>query len=218
MKAISTRNLAPLPDAASLRRLLQSMATLDAVLSPDWECRYYSFNSKWANGEQMGSMRNGCGDDFFALFNSAGCFLKGFAHEAAMSPYRQRPKKIWKGMFDGVPQEFAECLKEPAFSMDDTTFCIWRFNDDDSWRRGKIDFPPGADPDGSEMLLSPLDGKPETYQAWAEEYYEEEIEVTAVEHIYEHRSLTDPIVKALNPKQSLAGLKGDLRKIGYPAR
>src|SRR5690349_3975316 len=64
---ISTRDLSRLPDVDALRRLLQNMAMLDAILSPEWEYRYYSFNSKWARGEQMGSMRDGCGDDFFAL-------------------------------------------------------------------------------------------------------------------------------------------------------
>jgi hypothetical protein len=59
---ISTRDLSLLPDVESLRRLWQSMAMLDAILSPDWEYRYYSFNAAWGAGEEMGSMRDGCGD------------------------------------------------------------------------------------------------------------------------------------------------------------
>ncbi len=43
---ISTHNLAPLPDRPTLGRLTQSLATLDTVLSPEWEGRYYSFNSR----------------------------------------------------------------------------------------------------------------------------------------------------------------------------
>jgi len=78
---ISTRDLSLLPDVDGLRRTLQAMAMLDAILRPEWEFRYYSFNAAWAEGEQMGSMRNGSGDDFFAHFSSAGCWLKGFAHE-----------------------------------------------------------------------------------------------------------------------------------------
>jgi len=86
---ISTRNLELLPDVDGLRALLQSLAMLDAILSPEWEYRYYSFNSRWSEGEQMGSMRDGCGNEFFALFNEAGCFFKGFDHEATISPYRR---------------------------------------------------------------------------------------------------------------------------------
>jgi hypothetical protein len=58
---ISTRNLTLFPDVDELRALLQSMAMLDAILSPEWEGRYYSFNIRWSAGEQMGSMRGWSG-------------------------------------------------------------------------------------------------------------------------------------------------------------
>lgn len=79
---ISTRDLSLLPDVDGLRRTWQSMAMLDAILCPEWQFRYYSFNAAWAVGEQMGSMRDGSGDDLFAHFGPVGCWLKGFAHEA----------------------------------------------------------------------------------------------------------------------------------------
>ena len=83
---ISTRDLSSLLDVDALRRLMQSIAMLDAILSREWEFRYFSFNRRWSPGEQMGSLRNGQGDHYFALFNAAGCWLKGFDHEAPMSP------------------------------------------------------------------------------------------------------------------------------------
>lgn len=160
---ICTRDLTAMPDIDGLRRLLKSLAMLDAILCRDGELRYYSFNSKWACGEQMGSMRNGSGDDFVALFNHHGCYLKGFAHESAMTPYRfGENQKLWDGLIESVPKEFGDCLTEPAFSTEDTTFCIWRRHTDSTWQRGEIAFPPGRDPDGSEDLLSILDGSPET--------------------------------------------------------
>jgi hypothetical protein len=42
---ISTRNLEGLPDVARLKRLLQSMAMLDAILMPEWEHRDYFFEA-----------------------------------------------------------------------------------------------------------------------------------------------------------------------------
>jgi len=33
-------------DIEALRKLTQSLAMLDAIMSPEWEYRYYSFNSK----------------------------------------------------------------------------------------------------------------------------------------------------------------------------
>jgi hypothetical protein len=212
---ISTRNLNLLPDVDRLRSLLQSMAMLDAIFSPEWEFRYYSFNAHWGDGEQMGSMRNGCGDDFFALFNVAGCFLKGFAHEAPMSPYARRPKEVWPGVLDSVPVEFAECLKEPAFRMEDTTFCIWRRYSDESWQLGAVEFPADRDPDGSEFLLSPLDGRPESYQTWAESYYERPVSLETVQQVYAHEPLTEGLVRRLDPEASLQELAPDIREIGY---
>jgi hypothetical protein len=62
MSLISTRNLTPLPNAAGLRDLLRSMAMLDAILCPDWDGRYYSFDSRWAKGEQIDAIRLPFGD------------------------------------------------------------------------------------------------------------------------------------------------------------
>src|SRR5262245_45608032 len=106
---ISTRDLSQLPDVDGLRSTLQSLALLDAILCPDWEFRYYSFNAAWADGEQMGSMRNGSGAEFFANFSSAGCWLKGFVPGSSMSPHRANPKRVWPGVLDEVPAVFADC-------------------------------------------------------------------------------------------------------------
>jgi hypothetical protein len=215
---ISTLDLSQLPDAKSLCRVLQAMAMLDAILCPEWEYRYYSFNSKWSTYEKMGSMRNGSGDDMFALFNEAGCWLKGFMHESIMTPYRNNPVQIWPGIFDLVPTEFADCLKEPAFKIEDSTFCIWRRLNDLSWSKGIVMFPDGdSDPDGSRELLTPLDGHPETYHEWAEKYYEREISLTGVRRIYSHRPLTAELVTELNPDLVFSDLQTDIEEIGYPS-
>src|SRR5262249_28284850 len=134
--------------------------------------------------------------------NSAGCFLKGFAHEAPMSPFRDAgSRRLWPGVIDSAPADFADCLHEPAFNIEETTFCIWRRHGEGSWQRGAVDFPAGRDPDGSAKLLSPLDGKPETYREWAEWYFNKPfLTVEMVRHVYEHRPLTDELVAALTPE------------------
>ncbi len=214
---ISTRDLSSLPDVDRLRAALQSMALLDAILEPEWELRYYSFNARWGDGKQLGSMRNGQGDDFHAVFSAAGCFLKGFAHEAKMSPYGRRPKAVWPAVLDAVPREFAGCLKEPAFSMEDTTFCVWRRYADPGWQCGPVAFPAGVDdPDGSAELLSPLDGRPATYRAWAEDYYRQAVPLAAVRHVFAHRPLTLAVIKQLNPEMTLKKLEADRAEIDYP--
>jgi hypothetical protein len=216
---ISTRDLSDLPDVDGLRRLMQSLAMLDAILSPEWQYRYFSFNNRWALGKFMGSMRNGQGDHYFSLFNGAGCWFKGFDHEAPMTPFAKNPPKVAAGVLDGVPPDFVTCLTEPAFVLDETTFCIWRRYCDKQWQHGPVLFPKEehSDPDGSEGLLRYLDGRPRTYHEWAEDYYERKVSLSAVEQVYAYRSLDQGVVRVLNPEVSLESLAADIEEIGYPA-
>jgi hypothetical protein len=119
-----------LPEIEALRKLSQSLAMLDAILSPEWEYRYYSFDSKWSADEMMASMRNGSGDGYFILFNQHGAIIKGFAHESLMSPWVSESEQVWPGVLDEAPSEFQSFLQEPAFSITEATFCIWRRSGD----------------------------------------------------------------------------------------
>lgn len=211
---ISTADLSLLPDIQTLRRLTQSLALLDAILYPEWEDRFYSFNAHWSEGQEMASMRDGAGNEYFCVFSAAGAVLKGFDHESRMSPYQFDPPQLWPGVLETLPAEFRAILSDAAFMLEDTTFCIWRTPDQTHWQRGDIQFPDGNHRDGSEDLLYILDGDPETYQHWAEESYEE-VDLVAVRHIYAHQPLTEEIVTRLNPETSLEALRADLAEIGY---
>ncbi|SRR5713101_1061238 len=214
---ISTRDLSALPTIATLKKLTQSLAMLDAIIQPEWEYRHYSFNSKWADGEQMASMRNGEGDSWFCVFGPPGAFLKGFDHESEMSPWSMETPKVWPGVLDSVSEPFRAFAAEPAFSMEDTTFCIWRSFQDDQWKTGHISYPQGDDPDGSGWMLSIFDGNPSTYKEWAEGYYERPISFSAVQQIYEHKPLTPELMRELNPTAEFASILPVVAEIDYPA-
>ncbi len=186
------------------------------MLSPEWEHRYFSFDSRWGEGEHMASMRNGSGDDYFILFNEAGAVIKGFAHESAMARYAEGGIQLWPGILDGLPDEFAPFFSEPAVSPDMVSFCIWRRYGDLAWQIGDVDFPEGDDPDGSAELLAILDGDPRTYQQWSEDYHEFDVPLELVEQIYRHRPLTADLVAGLNPEVTLDSLAEDIAEIGYP--
>ncbi len=208
--------LANLPGVESLEKLSQSLAMLDAIISPEWEYRYYSFNSKWSENEAMASMRDGSGDDYFVLFNSNGAIIKGFAHESSMSPNFNEPVEIWKGILDNVPSEFKNFLSEPAFSLENTTFCVWRKFSDAFWQIGEINFPEEKDPDGMNELLAILDRNPSTYKNWAEYYFGREFSLVAIENIYQQKPLSNELLKQLNKDISLEDLQEDIEEIGYP--
>jgi hypothetical protein len=213
---ISTRNLSALPTIHGLKKLTQSLAMLDAIIEREWEYRYYSFNSKWSEGEQMASMRNGQGDGWYCGFGLPGAFLKGFDHESEMSPWNTATRKVWPGVLDDVPAIFGTFASEPAFSMHDTTYCIWRGINDPQWRTGKISFPATGDPDGSEWMLSILDGNPSGYQAWAEGYHERPISLPAIRRIYGHTALSPELVQELNTTVEFESLLADAAEIDYP--
>ncbi len=59
----STRAPRALCEPGLLLRRCVSLAVLDAIMSPDWQYRYYSFDAAWGDDAMMASMRNGQGDD-----------------------------------------------------------------------------------------------------------------------------------------------------------
>jgi hypothetical protein len=214
---ISTRDLGQLPDPVMLERRAQSLAMLDAIMSPEWDVRYFSFNAHWDTnlGDRMASMRNGSGDEYFLLFTKEGAILKGFDHEAIMSPWRRANKTVWPGVLDHVPKKFEAFLAEPAFNLKDATFCIWRALGDFSWKVGPISFPDGEDPDGSGNLLWALDGSSETYFNFARDYFGQSPDKQAIESVYKHQPLTPALVTKLNSERDFSECLRDAEEIGY---
>lgn len=211
-----------LPDIDTLRARCRALAMLDAIVSPEWESRYYSFDSDWAAGTAMAAMRNGSGDDYSIVFTPAGVFIRGFDHESPMSPVAN-DDELWPGLIDRVPEVFAAQLDEPAFRYDgllSATFCLWRQPADDRWHTGVIEFPPAdagrADPDGSELLRILCQPDPAGYRAFAADYYAVALDTDAADRIYALRPLDDTTVTALNPQLTMADVAGDAAVIGYP--
>lgn len=213
MKPISTKNLEDLAGVDSLKQLLQSLAVLDLIMCPERDYRYYSFDSRWGEGETMGSMRNGCGDTFTALFDSNGCFFKGFSHDSRLSSWFKGNLERWRKRLENVPTQFCE----PAFDMDSISFCFWRTYKDDAWQQAVLKTLGAGDLDGSEFLLGCFDYDPMRYQNFAKEYYEAQIQCLPIQHIYSHAPITQEIIDLLNPEVKLAEIEEELLKIGYCA-
>jgi hypothetical protein len=205
----STTNYAGLPSAAAMQRLAQSLAVLDAINSPDWEYRYYSYNPEWARGEAVLEMRDGEGDEMLVLFRAEGCVINGFLHE-----YDQ-PEKAQ--VIRGLPDVFDSFLFEEPINSLGTTFCLW-YTPAHGWQRGIVE----NEDDGSEELLYIFDNDPATYAEWATEYYLDETDrrpltAAAVAPVYHHEVLTKAMVLAINEElEDWTMLAADLQEIGYP--
>ncbi|WP_236050403.1 hypothetical protein [Nonomuraea cypriaca] len=197
------------------------MAVLEAILSPEWSIRYHSYDADWGPGEEMASMSNGSGDEHSIVFAAAGAYIRGFAHEAVMSPYGNDGP--WPGVLDSVPEVFRRCVQEPAFCDEDgmsvVTACLWREAGDNCWRVGAIDYPDGvSDPDGAAYLFARLvDPSPEAFRRFAEDYYEVPVDLDAVRHVYALRPLTQAVVTALNAGLPVEDVADDLAAARYPS-
>lgn len=212
-----------LPEISRVREISQAIAMLDAILSPAWSSRYFSFDTAWGPGEAMASMRNGSGDEYSIVFSAAGACARGFDHESPMSPYRMQPCTAWSGLLNTVPAAVRSVVEEPAFSDENgtllATVVFWRETSDPAWLCGDVVLPASSvDPDGADELFQVLaDGRPEAYQEFAQDYYEVDVDLRPVRHAYALRPLTRSVVAALNPDLDLGVLEPDRKQIGYPA-
>ena len=81
-----------------------TIAALDAVLSPEWGYRYFSFDPHWAAGKRMASMRNGSGDVYFVVFSAEGTVARGFDHDSELSPWARDDGKVAPGILGSLPR------------------------------------------------------------------------------------------------------------------
>lgn len=208
-RQISTKKHNLLPDQNELKRICKAISVLDAILSQEWEFRYYSYNSNWADDEEFFEMRNGEGDQLLILFREDGCIMNGFAHE-----YEQQEKSK---LTDNLPLQFNDFIfGEPVASIG-TTFCLWT-TDLNNWQTGKLD---GSDDNSAEMLAI-FDGKPQTYIDWASEYFEDSytkngLPLEIITKIYNGETLTKSMVLSIvDELEDWNQLESDLQEIDYP--
>lgn len=216
---LSTRNPSALLPLEDLARLSQSLAVLDAALMPEWEYRYYSFNARWNEAEQMASMRNGSEGGYFVWFSQQGAVLKGFAHESAVwKQLREQSNLVLSSLAQQMPPELERFVHEPAFFLEETTFCLWKLRDAPIWTTW---LPPVPQEirflDGSADLLLLLDGNPATYQAWAEDYYEIRPTRAALQAVYAHKPVSQEILRGLKSPRRSSDITAELEAIGYPS-
>lgn len=205
---ITLRTLSQLPLPYRLRQLAIANATLDAIIMPDWDLRYFSYNCQWDEDETMASLRNGSGAHHYILFSRAGAFLKGFDVDSPLT----EPPDSW--ITKDLPNGMQPYLDELAFEMSDLTFCVWCRDGYDKWEHGA--------PTNDDLLDVPLGylhlllDDPAAYADWATEYYEQTVPIESVRWVQAGNPLNDGIIASLNESISLNDISEDLKEIGYP--
>lgn len=189
-----------LPNVIKVKEIAQSLAMLDAILMPDWEYRYFSFDSHWDKDEMMASLRNGEGNEYFILFNNHGVIGKLFSKDMQLAT-----KQI-KTIIKEIPSKFSSFTTEEAFKMTDISFCFWNINNNWISLPNLIDIP----------YLNFLTGNAELYKQWADEYYENNFDFKAIDDILRYKPITIELIKQLNANITFDDLIEDINEIGYP--
>lgn len=188
-----------LPSIEEVKQIAQGLALIDAIIMPQWESRYFSFNCNWdGQGEEMmASMKNGEGAEYFIHFTCEGVVGK-VLYENPLSNPREH--------LDVVPEKFRAFKNEPAFSNNNASLFFWREANHNSWQ---------ASPDKLKQypLLGFLQGGAAAYKKFAENYYERKINIKVVEKIFETLTVTTEQLAVLNSEIGLDDLEEDLQEI-----
>jgi hypothetical protein len=183
----------------SLKKKLKSLALADAILSPEWDYRYFSYDSKWGEQEEMASMRDGSGGHWFVLFQGERVGYKFISpNDGMMNDLAE--------IIENAPANYRKFLEEPAFYADQATG-IWLLENEEWIKYGlqQAKF--------IEDLTTVTEWGCEGYKIWAEDYYERDLEHEALSKIFEH-DLSSTVVEKLNPDLTLEDLDKDLKEIG----
>jgi hypothetical protein len=205
-----------LPQVNQLIQRCRALAALELILSPDWESRYYSFNSRWSPGELMASMRDGCGDEWLVVFHRTGwAALKGLAHESPA--WRQHREALSSALQRSFPSDLKEFSTEPAFRWSETSFAYYHTAGAANWTRANNLTDYSKDDAGDDQLLIHLVGDATDYARFATDYYEMEVDERIVAGIFAFQPITDKVVTSLNPSASMQDISEELYgEIKYP--
>jgi hypothetical protein len=206
----------PLPPIDQLIRRCRALAALDLILSPEWEYRFYSFNSRWSEDELMASMRDGCGDEWWMVFHRDGwAALKGLGHQSPA--WSQHGKALSCALQRAFPSDLSGFSTEPAFRWEETSFAYYHAAGASGWTRVNDRTMYAAVDAGDAQLLARLVGGPSDYANFATDYYESKVDERIVADVFVLQPITDAVVNSLNPSTTLQDISEELYgEIQYP--
>lgn len=167
------KNINELPGIEILKNNAIKLAKLEKVMESDWEYRYFLFDSKWDKDEMLATMSDKCGSQYFIVFSKEGVFGKIIDIE---TPYLK--ESSLKKLNSIIPQNFRKYLEEPAFyGMKYTSFIFWRSYSDLEYSI----YPNNLE---NYSLLKLLKLNPNDYKEWADDYYEEDIDIELIKSVF----------------------------------
>ena len=175
---------------------MRSVAMLDAIVEPDWEGRYYSFDAHWGAGEQLAQVRDGQGDWLAVLFVGDGAVMCGCCV--------RQPRPPASKLFRGLPKRYRWARAPDGFVAEEVNFCQWY---DHGWKRGAE-----TRSELSELICL----NPDAYEKWGREYYEREFDREGLKAVFAQVPLTTALIQTLNPATTLNAARRAAKEIAYP--
>jgi len=150
-----TRRTHDLPNPIELYGRARALALVELAINDRPLLRVHTLDPAI---DQHVRVSSGSGDEASVWLPSPGCVVRGFDHESELSPWMADERRIWPGLFDGLPPEFADGPRLNIHDgVEDLTFLLW-WRGDGPWQTGTLppEVPGQGDLDGSHVLLSPL--------------------------------------------------------------
>ncbi|MFC5920927.1 hypothetical protein ACFPVS_09370 [Neisseria weixii] len=189
---------------ADFIRIQQRIALLEAVLSPEWGYRYFSFNAHWAPNQMMASMRDGSGSGWFALIDDYGIAVAARIRYPADTAVFQSLPEHW---------QHENFLREPAFTdtVQHGNFCAYKADSGHEWI---IHAAPENAAAFAELFFA-VNGDAGAYCDFAADYYEQDdLDCESVRNIIHNPTLSEADILAFAPDTDLDALQQDLHEIG----
>lgn len=195
----SIQNINSLPSIKEVKKISQGLALVDAILMPEWEDRFFSFNNDWDGNkmEAMASMKDGTGNEYFINFTNHGV--------AGKVLYDEQLPTTKEHLFC-IPDCLSGFKGEHAFNLDNASFFFWRERDSSFWESSPnylVSYP----------LLGFLVGGFEAYMDWAENYYEKNINRDVLKDIFTSLKVNNDQLSIINADLSLDDIEGDIKEI-----
>lgn len=195
----SINHINDLPDTDVLKACAKGLALIDSIVMPEWEYRYFSFDSCWVDGgiEMMASMRDGSGAEYFINFTSQGVVGKVFSGDPLIDVEAALAK---------IPESFSGFKKEPAFSVQNSSYFFWRCANETEWSVTPNDIC------NLDLLKFLVEG-PKFYHKWAEHYYEKSINAEVLKDVFDNLKISGDQLLILNPDIEYDEIQEDLKEI-----
>lgn len=188
---------------------LKSMCILDIIMQPKEKKWMRIINCYTQRNSYKYVIDNGAGDTLTIWFVRAGVLIKGFDHENSLNQLAadKWDEKFFEYTYANIPTQFMNLLTEDE--LDETTFCMWYVKSDKKWTQNKWTDNDG----GKKFLLKYIQRTAQEWKDWAERYYKKELDISAIQRIYDTHSVDAKHIAILNPSCDINSILEEIQNL-----